>query len=87
MSQNPGIHEKICQMGDLHVALCACPVGGAEFLGYFGIFRERPPSFFSPGSVAKGSGRFCFASSDGALIHVEKVAHEVLERMRAGLPG
>jgi hypothetical protein len=85
MSQAPRIREKICQMGDLHVALCVCPVGGAEFLGYFGIFRERPPSFFAPGSVAKGTGRFCFSSSEGALIHVEKMANEMLQRLRQPL--
>jgi hypothetical protein len=72
-------------VGDLHVALCACPVGGAEFLGYYGIFHDRPPSFFAPGSLAKGSGRFCFSSSEGALIHVEKLAQEVLERLRKPL--
>jgi hypothetical protein len=81
MSQAPRFREKISKVGDLHLALCACPVGGAEFLGYFGIFQECPQSFFAPGAVAKGSGRFSFSSSDGALIHVEKMAHEVLLRL------
>ena len=81
MSQLPPIRERICQVGNLHLALCASPSGGAEFLGHFSIFRERPPSFFAPGSVAKGTGRFHFASCEGALLHVEKIAKEAMAQL------